>query len=488
MKKSLSDILYKCPVRDVAGDTSAKVDALHFDSREVMPGSLFVAVKGLLSDGHLFINQAIEKGAVAVMCEKMPEQLHQNITYIRVENSAYSLALAAANFYENPSQKLKLVGVTGTNGKTTIATLLHQLFTYKGFKAGLFSTIENKIGQKSLAATHTTPDPVRLNALLSDMVNEGCDYAFMEVSSHAIDQFRVAGLRFVGGVFSNLTHDHLDYHGSFQAYRDTKKNFFDWLSSDAFALINLDDKNGRFMVQNTKAKICTYSLQYESDYRAKVLENTFEGLLLLINGEEVSTRLAGLFNAYNLLAIFGTARQLGLSEIESLEGLSLLKSASGRFDLIYHPSGITGIVDYAHTPDALLNVLKSIDQVRTHNEQLITVAGAGGDRDSSKRPEMARIAAGFSTRLLLTSDNPRTESPEKIIADMRKGVEPAHYNRVLVITDRKEAIRTAVALANKGDIILVAGKGHEKYQEINKVKYPFDDLEVLKEALNQRLI
>ncbi|MDY0076732.1 MAG: UDP-N-acetylmuramoyl-L-alanyl-D-glutamate--2,6-diaminopimelate ligase [Bacteroidales bacterium] len=488
MKKSLSDIIYKCPVRDVAGDTSTTVDALYFDSREVAPGSLFFAVKGQLFDGHLFINQAIENGAVAVICEKIPDQLQQNITYIRVENSAYSLALAASNFYEHPSQKLKLVGVTGTNGKTTIATLLHQLFTDNGFKVGLLSTIENKIGQNILSATHTTPDSVSLNKLLSEMVSQGCDYAFIEVSSHAIDQFRVAGLRFAGGIFSNLTHDHLDYHGSFQLYRDTKKSFFDWLPATAFALINLDDKNGRFMVQNTKAKISTYSLQYESDYRAKVLENTFEGLLLLINGEEVSTRLAGAFNAYNLLAIYGAARQLGLSEIETLEGLSMLRSASGRFDLVYHPSGITGIVDYAHTPDALLNVLKTIDQVRTHNERLITVAGAGGDRDTSKRPEMARIAATYSNKLLLTSDNPRTEAPEKIIADMRKGVEPAHFNRVLAITDRKEAIRTAVALANRGDIILVAGKGHEKYQEINKVKYPFDDLEVLKEALNQRLV
>lgn len=488
MKKLLSDIIYKCPVRELAGDTSTEVSALHFDSREVSPGSLFIAVKGHTSDGHLFINQAIEKGAIAVICEKLPGQIDPNITYIRVENAAYSLALAAANFYGHPSQKLKLVGVTGTNGKTTIATLLHQLFTDSGFKVGLLSTIENKIGAKVLAATHTTPDPLNLSKLLSEMLSEGCDYVFMEVSSHAIDQFRVAGLQFAGGIFSNLTHDHLDYHGSFQAYRDTKKSFFDWLPATAFALTNLDDKNGRFMVQNTKAKICTYSLQYESDYRAKILENTFEGLLLLLNGEEVSTRLAGTFNAYNLLAIYGAARQLGLSEIETLEGLSLLRSASGRFDLVYHPSGITGIVDYAHTPDALLNVLKTIDQVRTHNEQLITVAGAGGDRDTSKRPEMAKIGATFSTKLLLTSDNPRTENPDKIIADMRKGVEPSHFNRVLAITDRKEAIRTAVALANKGDIILVAGKGHEKYQEINKVKYPFDDLEVLKEALNQRLI
>ncbi|MBZ0241764.1 MAG: UDP-N-acetylmuramoyl-L-alanyl-D-glutamate--2,6-diaminopimelate ligase, partial [Bacteroidales bacterium] len=308
MEKSLSDIIYKCPVRDVAGDTSICVDALCFDSREVRPGSLFFAVTGRSSDGHLFINQAVENGAIAVICEKMPEQLQQNISYIRVKNSAYSLALAAANFYEHPSQKLKLVGVTGTNGKTTIATLLHQLFTDKGFKVGLLSTIENKIGQKILSATHTTPDSLSLNKLLNEMVSEGCDYAFMEVSSHAIDQFRVAGLRFAGGIFSNLTHDHLDYHGSFKVYRDTKKNFFDWLPATAFALTNLDDKNGRFMVQNTKAKICTYSLQYEADYRAKVLENTFEGLLLLINGDEVSTRLAGAFNAYNLLAIYGTAR------------------------------------------------------------------------------------------------------------------------------------------------------------------------------------
>ncbi|MBU1367976.1 MAG: UDP-N-acetylmuramoyl-L-alanyl-D-glutamate--2,6-diaminopimelate ligase [Bacteroidetes bacterium] len=488
MTKLLSDILYKCPVRQVIGNTELAVEAIHFDSRKLHQDSVFFAVKGSLYDGHLFINKAIDAGAIAVVCEKIPEEQHEHITYVRVENTAYSLALAAANYYDHPSKGLKLVGVTGTNGKTTIATLLHSLFTENGFPCGLLSTIENKIGNKKIKATHTTPDPLAINALLAEMVKNGCSHAFMEVSSHAIDQFRVLGLHFAGGIFTNLTHDHLDYHGTFQAYRDVKKNFFDWLDADAFALINLDDKNGRFMVQNTRASVFTYSLRSEADYRAKVLENSFEGLLLLLNGNEISTRLAGYFNASNLLAIYGTAHQLGLPEIDLLKGISLLKSATGRFEIVYHSSGITGIIDYAHTPDALLNVLKTIDDVRTHNEQLITVAGAGGDRDVTKRPEMARIGASFSDRLLLTSDNPRSEAPGKIIEDMRKGVEPQNYNRVLAISDRKEAIRTAVALSAKGDIILVAGKGHEKYQEINGVKYPFDDMEVLKDALNQRLV
>jgi len=458
-----------------------------FDSRKCAVGGIFFAIKGTKTDGHEFIDQVVQQGVVAVICEKLPKEQKTGITYVKVENAAYSLAIAAANFYDNPSQNLKLVGVTGTNGKTTIASLLYELFTGLGFACGLFSTIENKINGTTLPATHTTPDPLQINALMSDMVNQGCQYVFMEVSSHAVSQFRIAGLKFAGAIFTNLTHDHLDYHGTFQAYRDAKKGFFDWLPSTAFALINSDDKNGHFMVQNTKAATANYSLSKAADFRAKILENSFEGLLLLVDGEELSTHLAGKFNAYNLLAIYATSVLLGIDKADTLMGISKLHSATGRFELIYHTSGITGIVDYAHTPDALDNVLKTINTIRTHNELLITVAGAGGDRDKTKRPEMARLAAAASNKLILTSDNPRTEDPEVIIQEMRKGVAAEHYNRVLAVSNRREAIRTAVALAKKGDIILVAGKGHETYQEINGVKHPFDDKKELSEALNERI-
>lgn len=487
MTKILSDILYKCPVREIIGEVSRPIKNLHFDSRLCEAGDVFVAIKGNKSDGHDFIEQVIKKGVAAVVCEKLPQRTDEKVVYVKVENAAYTLALAAGNYYDNPSQKLQLVGVTGTNGKTTIASLLYTLFTDLGFACGLFSTIENKINGSVLPASHTTPDPLQINALMSRMVAEGCQYAFMEVSSHAVVQFRVAGLKFTGGIFTNLTHDHLDYHGDFQSYRDAKKAFFDWLPKTAFALINTDDKNGQFMIQNTKAASYSYSLSKAAAYRAKILENSFEGLLLLLDGEEVSTHLVGKFNAYNLLAIYATSRLLGIEKAEALQSLSKLHSATGRFDLIYHPAGIMGIVDYAHTPDALDNVLKTINDIRTNNEQLITVVGAGGDRDKTKRPEMARLAAAGSTKLILTSDNPRTENPETIIQDMRKGVAAEHFNRVLAVSNRREAIRTAVALASKGDIILVAGKGHETYQEINGIRQPFDDRKELQEALNERL-
>lgn len=487
MTKILSDILYKCPVREIIGEVSRPIKNLHFDSRLCEAGDVFVAIKGNKSDGHDFIEQVIKKGVAAVVCEKLPQRTDEKVVYVKVENAAYTLALAAGNYYDNPSQKLQLVGVTGTNGKTTIASLLYTLFTDLGFACGLFSTIENKINGSVLPASHTTPDPLQINALMSRMVAEGCQYAFMEVSSHAVVQFRVAGLKFTGGIFTNLTHDHLDYHGDFQSYRDAKKAFFDWLPKTAFALINTDDKNGQFMIQNTKAASYSYSLSKAADYRAKILENSFEGLLLLLDGEDVSTHLVGKFNAYNLLAIYATSRLLGIEKAEALQSLSKLHSATGRFDLIYHPAGIMGIVDYAHTPDALDNVLKTINDIRTNNEQLITVVGAGGDRDKTKRPEMARLAAAGSTKLILTSDNPRTENPETIIQDMRKGVAAEHFNRVLAVSNRREAIRTAVALASKGDIILVAGKGHETYQEINGIRQPFDDRKELQEALNERL-
>lgn len=487
MTKLLSDILYKCPVREIIGEVNRPIRQICFDSRKCAVGDVFFAIKGTKTDGHEFIDQVVQQGVVAVICEKLPSERQSGVTYVKVENAAYSLAIAAANYYDNPSQNLRLVGVTGTNGKTTIASLLYELFTDLGFACGLFSTIENKISGTVLPATHTTPDPLQINALMREMVDQGCQYAFMEVSSHAVAQFRIAGLKFAGGIFTNLTHDHLDYHGTFQAYRDAKKGFFDWLPSTAFALINTDDKNGHFMVQNTRAATFTYALTKAADYRAKILENSFEGLLLLVDGEELSTHLAGKFNAYNLLAIYASSLLLGMEKADTLMGISKLHSATGRFDLIYHASGITGIVDYAHTPDALDNVLKTINAIRTRNELLITVAGAGGDRDKTKRPEMARLAAAASNKLILTSDNPRTEDPEVIIQDMRKGVAAEHFNRVLAVSNRREAIRTAVALAQKGDIILVAGKGHETYQEINGVKHPFDDKKELSEALNERI-
>ncbi len=483
MAKKLYDILTNCPVRSISGSTEKEVHSITFDSRKALAGTAFFAVRGQLVDGHNFIQEAINNGCEIVFCEHLPEVLPPNCTFIQVENSAYSLAMAAANFFDHPSKKLILVGVTGTNGKTTIATLLHQLFELSGYATGLISTISNKIGQKEIPSTHTTPDPIALNSLLQQMVLAGCTYAFMEVSSHAMAQMRTFGLNFSGGIFTNLTHDHLDYHGSFAAYRDAKKLFFDILPKNAFALINADDKNGRFMIQNTKASVLSFGLLNDADFKARVVENQFEGLLMNIQGKEIFTKLIGRFNASNLLAIYSTAMLLNLDQFEVLRQMSLLESAEGRFEFVRSSNQIVGIVDYAHTPDALENVLKTINEIRTRNEKLITVAGAGGDRDRSKRPEMARVAVELSDILILTSDNPRSEVPEEIIAEMRKGVPPQHYKKTLAITDRREAIHAAVSMANAGDIILVAGKGHEKYQEIKGVRYQFDDKKELFERL-----
>ncbi len=479
MKKRLSDILYKCPVREIKGTVEQPVTSVVFDSRRLEEGSLFVAVKGTQYDGHDFIGQAIDAGAGTIVCEKMPETRLEHITYVKVENAAQSLGLMACNYYDNPSHKLSIVGVTGTNGKTTIATLLHRLFTNSGFKAGLISTIENRIGDAIAPATHTTPDPVALNKLIAEMLDAGCTYVFMEVSSHALDQQRVSGLLFTGGIFTNLTHDHLDYHQTFAAYRNAKKSFFDMLPSQSFALTNLDDRNGRYMVQNCKAGIRTFGLQHDADFKGKLIENLFEGLVLEIDKQQVYTKLTGQFNASNLMAIYGASCLLGMDPQTAMTGLSLLESAEGRFDYMRAANGTVGIVDYAHTPDALENVLKTIDEIRTRNEKLITVVGAGGNRDRSKRPKMAAVAAEYSDKLILTSDNPRNENPEDIINEMRTGVPAQHFKKTLAISDRREAIRTAIALAQAGDIILVAGKGHEKYQEIKGVKHPFDDKQEL---------
>ena len=459
---------------------------LQFDSRKCTDGSVFFAVRGTQVDGHDYIVKAIENGAKAVVCEHLPETQTESVKYHVVDNSAQALGLAASAYYGNPSEKLHLVGVTGTNGKTTIATLLYRLFTDAGYMCGLLSTIENIIGTKVVPSTHTTGDQLELNALLSQMVDAGCEYAFMEVSSHSIDQDRIAGLHFDGGIFTNLTQDHLDYHKTLANYRDAKKKFFDNLPATAFALTNLDDKNGMVMLQNTKAKKATYSLKHDADFKGLVMESYFDGMELKINGKAVSTYLVGRFNAYNLLAIYGAATLLGMPEEEVLQEVSKLHSASGRFQMVNSKDGIVGIVDYAHTPDALENVLSTINEIRTHNETLITVAGAGGNRDSDKRPKMAAAAVKLSDRLIITSDNPRFEEPEEIIRQMKAGVPGECYNKVLCITDRREAIRTAVALAKKGDIILVAGKGHETYQDVKGVKHHFDDREELENAFNEK--
>lgn len=442
---------------------------------------MFVAVPGTQVDGHQFISKAIEDGAKAIVYTKPPEKFDPSVIYIKVKDSSIALGNIASNFYDNPSEKLKLVGITGTNGKTTTATLLYNLFTKLGYKAGLLSTIQSKIHTLTIEATHTTPDALKLNELLNQMVLEGCDYAFMEVSSHAVEQNRIAGLEFAGGVFTNITHDHLDYHLTFKNYLNAKKKFFDELPSTAFALTNADNKNGIFILQNTGASKKTYSLKKVVDFKGRVIENHFDGLEMTMNGHEVNTLLSGNFNAYNLLAVYGTAILLGMESEEVLTAISTLQGAEGRFELVRSKSGITGIIDYAHTPDALENVLKTINSLRTQNEQLITVAGAGGDRDKAKRPKMARIASLMSNIVILTSDNPRTEDPDQILTDMKAGIDPAKTNKTMVINNRKEAIKTAVNLAKKGDLILVAGKGHEKYQEIKGVKFPFDDKQLLTE-------
>lgn len=481
----LKDILYKVAIESVNGSTDISINKIEFDSRKIQEKDVFVAIRGTLSNGHDFIEKAIELGAVAIICDELPSKLEAGITYVKVTDTNSALAFLAANFYQNPSANLKLVGITGTNGKTTIASLLYQLFKKAGYKVGLISTVKIMVDDVEYKATHTTPDSLTINYYINEMINLGCEYCFMEVSSHGIHQKRTEGLFFTGGVFTNLTHDHLDYHSSFAEYRDVKKSFFDHLPKTAFALTNLDDKNGSVMIQNSSARRLTYALKSYADYRAQILENQLSGLLLKINDNEVWVQLIGTFNAYNLLAIYGTAVELGLDKIEVLRLLSELESVSGRFQFIISSQKITAIVDYAHTPDALENVLKTIDDIRTKNEQLITVVGCGGDRDKTKRPIMAKIASEISNKAIFTSDNPRTENPETIIEEMEKGVEAHNYKKTLSILDRKQAIKTACQLANSGDIILIAGKGHETYQEINGVRYHFDDMETVKEILEQ---
>jgi len=482
--KLLQDILYGVAIRQVIGSTALDIKKVCFDSREVEPGTLFVAIKGTETDGHKFITAAIGQGATAIICEDMPEDIRNKVCYVKADNTAHVLGILAANFYDNPSGKLKLIGITGTNGKTTVATLLFQLFRELGYKAGLISTVQNHINDLILPSTHTTPDQIVLNHLLNDMVLSGCDYCFMEVSSHAIVQYRIDGLQFTGGVFTNLTHDHLDYHKTFDAYLKAKKMFFDNLDKSAFALTNADDKNGRVMLQNTRAHQKSYGLKSPADFKARIIENHFSGLLLNIDGDEVWFKLIGSFNAYNLLAVYAVATLLEQDRSKVLTVLSRLSGAEGRFDYTTSKNGVIGIVDYAHTPDAVQNVLSTIKDIRTGTEQVITVIGCGGNRDKTKRPIMAQVAGDWSDKLILTSDNPRNEVPEDIIHDMEAGISPVNKKKTLSITDRREAIRTACHLAKAGDIILLAGKGHEKYQEIKGVKYPFDDKEVLIEQLN----
>ena len=481
----LKDILTNCNLLEIVGEKDVDVADITFDSRKVGQGTLFFAVKGTQVDGHDYIEGAIEKGASVIVCEKLPRKKAENVTYVKVDNSAYVLGVGASNFFGNPSEKLKLVGVTGTNGKTTIATLLYRLFTEAGYSCGLLSTIENIVNRDVVPSTHTTPDPIELNTLLQQMVDKGCEYAFMEVSSHSVAQDRIAGLHFAGGIFTNLTHDHLDYHKTMANYRNAKKKFFDDLPQGAFALTNLDDKNGAYMLQNTKARKLSYALKHDADFKGVVMESHFDGMLLKVNGTEMFTQLVGGFNASNILAIYGAALALGFNKDELLVEISKLRGANGRFDMVHSEKGIVGIVDYAHTPDALENVLVTINEVRCHKETLITVVGCGGNRDTTKRPEMAAVAVKLSDRVILTSDNPRNEDPDEIIRQMKAGVAEEDRGKVLSITNRREAIRTAVALAKRGDIILLAGKGHENYQEINGVKNHFDDKEVLSEAFKE---
>lgn len=483
--KNLKDILYKVSVSEVYGNTDVAVNAIQFDSRQVQDNDVFVAQKGVTVDGHQYIEKAINLGAKAIICEEIPERRSEQVTYIKVEDSNVALAIIAANYYNNPSKSLQLVGVTGTNGKTTIASLLYQLFKKAGYKVGLLSTVTIMVDEKEYKATHTTPNSVAINNYLSMMVEEGVEYCFMEVSSHGIHQKRTEGLEFTGGVFTNLSHDHLDYHETFAEYRDVKKSFFDSLPKSAFALVNIDDKNGQVMLQNTKATKQTYALKTIGDFKAKVLEKRFSGTLLTINGIEVWTKLIGEFNAYNLLAIYGVAELLGLEKLEILRIVSELESVSGRFQYTISDSGVTAIVDYAHTPDALKNVLQTINDIRTGNETVITVVGCGGDRDATKRPKMALIASQLSNQAIFTSDNPRTEDPQLIIDQMEEGVSAENYKKTLSILDRRQAIKTACKLAKSGDIILIAGKGHETYQEVNGVRHHFDDLEEVTNCFNQ---
>ena len=479
--RKLQDILYKVHLKEVHGSTNVIVNDIQIDSRKVTKGSVFVAIRGEQTDGHKFFDKAIELGAAVIVCEMLPRNFVATVTYLQVQNSNEAVAYMAHNFYNEPSQKTKLVGVTGTNGKTTIATVLFKLFTQLGYKCGLISTVQNQIADVVIPSTHTTPDAVSLNELLAKMVDEKCTHVFMEVSSHAIHQHRVTGLHFVGGLFSNITHDHLDYHKTFDEYIKVKKKFFDDLSSTSFAISNIDDKRGTVMLQNTLAKQYYYSLKTVAAFKGKILDNALTGLQMLVNDKEVHFRLIGEFNAYNLLAVYGAAICLGENSETVLTVLSMLSGAEGRFDYIISSELIIGIVDYAHTPDALENVLKTIKKLRKGHEQIITVVGCGGDRDKTKRPIMAQSACDLSDRVILTSDNPRTEDANQILKDMEAGLTTAAKRKYISIADRREAIKTAVSLANKEDIILIAGKGHEKYQDIMGVKYPFDDKEVLRE-------
>lgn len=482
---ALKDILYKVTINAVIGNTSVRINSIDFDSRKIGNGDVFVAIKGGVVDGHDYMRVAIKQGAVAVICEVLPEKLVDGVAYVEVDNSSKALAVMASNYYDMPSRNLKLVGVTGTNGKTTVASLLYQLFKNAGYKVGLLSTVKIMVDNKAYSATHTTPDSLTINKYLHEMNVEGVEFCFMEVSSHGIHQNRTEGLHFKGGIFTNLSHDHLDYHNTFAEYRDVKKLFFDGLSSKAFALVNVDDKNGLVMLQNTNAKKYTYGLKGYANYKSQILENQFSGLLLKVNDSEVWTRLIGNFNAYNVLAIYATAELLGLEKVEILRLISDLESVSGRFQYLISDEKITAIVDYAHTPDALKNVLETINSIRTKNEELITVVGCGGDRDKTKRPKMGHIASTLSTKVIFTSDNPRSEKPETIIEEIEAGVEPQNFKKTISILDRKQAIKTACQLAQPNDIILIAGKGHETYQEVNGERADFDDYKIVQEFLKQ---
>jgi UDP-N-acetylmuramoyl-L-alanyl-D-glutamate--2,6-diaminopimelate ligase len=481
--KLLKDILYRVTINRVIGSTSVAINNIEFDSRKIEFNDVFVAIKGVLSDGHNYIEKATDLGALVIICEKIPDKIINGITYVEVDNSNIALSVLAANYYGNPSDDIQLIGITGTNGKTTVATLLYKLFKKAGFKVGLLSTVKILIDNKEYKATHTTPDSLTINRYLKEMVDEGIEFCFMEVSSHGIDQMRTRNLNFKGAVFTNLSHDHLDYHKDFAAYRNVKKMFFDQLPKNAFALTNSDDKNGKYMLQNTKAKKYTYALKSIADYKSQVLENQFNGLLLKINGQELWVKLIGNFNAYNLLAIYAVADLLGLENLEILQLMSELESVDGRFQYVVSKNNITAIVDYAHTPDALKNILETINAIRSKNEDLITIIGCGGDRDVAKRPKMGNIAASLSSKVIFTSDNPRSENPATIIESMEKGVSGENFNKTLSIADRKQAIKTACQLAKNGDIILIAGKGHETYQEINGKRIDFDDYKIINQLL-----
>ena len=481
--KLLSDILYKVKLEEIIGSTHVAISSIVFDSRKVKKDSLFVATKGAADDGHIYIQKAIELGAIAIVCEEIPKDKNDQITYVKVTDSTYALGVMACNYYDNPSEKLKLVGITGTNGKTTTVTLLFNLFKSLGYSVGLLSTVQNKINNTVIPSTHTTPDAITLNELLFKMEEQGCEFVFMEVSSHAIVQNRIAGISFTGALFSNITHDHLDYHKTFDEYIKAKKQFFNLLPSTAFALTNRDDKNGMVMLQNTKANKYTYGLKNIADYKCKIIESHLNGLLLNIDNHEVWVKLIGTFNAYNILSVYATAVLLKQDITSVLTALSNLNSVEGRFQYVKSPNGVIGIIDYAHTPDALKNVLETVKEIRSGSEQVITLVGCGGDRDSAKRPIMAAIACEYSNKVILTSDNPRTEDPEEILNQMQAGINPVDVKKVLRITDRREAIKIACSFSSKGDIILIAGKGHEKYQEIKGVKHDFDDLEILKETI-----